>query len=129
MASTAAHVACGVWPGDERGPEDRSRKPSTPSVRKRSTHFDTVFGVVLNLRAAPALVRPPSTMARTICSRPFGVRGAFLWVSIRSSRIAAVWRLQRSRSGPNGQPPESSHLVNVSCDDRLSEQVTGADSN
>jgi hypothetical protein len=40
------------------GREDRSRKPATPSVRKRSTHLATVFGVVLNWRAAAALLIP-----------------------------------------------------------------------
>src|SRR6516225_8810582 len=33
------------------------------------------------------------------CACPFG-----------PPRIALSWRHQRSRSGPNGQPPESSHL-------------------
>src|SRR5262249_51737442 len=80
-------VGCGkrIWVGDERGLEDRSRKPSTPSAQKRSTHLPTVFGVVLNWRAAAALDMLRSAMARTISSRPFGVRRAFLWVSIRSS--------------------------------------------
>jgi hypothetical protein len=85
MISTAAHVAGAVWLGDESGLEERSRKPSTPSARKRPTHLPTVFAVVLNLRAAAALLSPPSTTARTISSRPFGVKRAFLWVSIRLS--------------------------------------------
>jgi hypothetical protein len=33
--STAAHVAGGIWLGNERGLEDRSRNPSTPSARSR----------------------------------------------------------------------------------------------
>src|SRR5205807_8833741 len=81
----ASAVASGIWFGDERGLEDRSRKPSTPSAQKRSTHLPTVFGVVLNWCAAAALDKPRSATARTISSRPFGVRRAFLWVSIRSS--------------------------------------------
>jgi len=36
------------------------------------------------------------------CGCPFG-----------SPRIAGVWRLQSSRSGPNGQPPERPHLATV----------------
>ena len=76
--ATVAHVADGVWPGNEWGREDRSRKPATPSVRKRLTHLATVFGVVLNWRAAAAWLSPPSTTLHTIASRPFGVRGAFL---------------------------------------------------
>src|SRR5262249_2692809 len=76
--STAAHVASGVWLADERGLEERSGEPFTPSLRKRSTHLATVFGVVLNWRAAAAFDIPPSTTARTICSRPFGVGRAFL---------------------------------------------------
>src|ERR1700754_4541400 len=84
-ASMAVHVAGGVWLGDEWGLEERSRNPSTPSARNRLTHLATVFGVVLYLRALAAQLNPPSTTQRTICSRPFGVRRAFLCVSIRFS--------------------------------------------
>src|SRR5947207_4793888 len=109
--STAAHVAGGVWLGNERGLEERSRNPSTPSARNRSTHLATVFAVVLNRTAATAFVRPSSITLRTIASRPFGVRGAFLWVSIRfSPRNLKLQQPQLPRSGPNGQPPESSQL-------------------
>jgi hypothetical protein len=45
----------------------------------------TVFGVMLNWRAAAALLIPASTL-RTMASRPFGVRGAFLWLFIWSLR-------------------------------------------
>jgi hypothetical protein len=76
-ASTAAHTAGAVWLGDERGFDDRSCKPASPSARKRSTHLATVFGVVLNRRAAEAFDRPSSITLRTIASRPFGVRDAF----------------------------------------------------
>lgn len=38
----------------------------------------------LNWRAAAALLNPPSITDRTMASRPFGVRGAFLWVFIWS---------------------------------------------
>src|SRR6266567_5159774 len=64
------------------------------------------------LDAVAALVSPPSTTARTIASRPLGVRRAFLWMSIRSSANRYVWQHQLSRPGPNGQPPESSQLAN-----------------
>src|SRR5262245_13041945 len=77
-ASTGSAEASGVWLGDEWGREDRSRKPSTPSARKRVTHLSTVFQLVLNWRAAWALERPLSTTARTISSRPLGVRQALL---------------------------------------------------
>src|SRR6266576_3384695 len=83
--SIIVHVAGAVWLGNEWGLEERSRNPSPPSARKRLTHLATVFGVVLNWRAAAALFRPASTTLRTIASRPFGVRGAFLCVSIRFS--------------------------------------------
>jgi hypothetical protein len=76
-------VAGAVWLGNERGLEERSRKPSTPSARNRPTHLATVFGVVLNWRAAAALLSPAATL-RTMASRPFGVSGAFLWVFIWS---------------------------------------------
>ena len=48
MNAKNPHVAAGVWPGNEWGREERSRKPSTPSARKRSTHLATVFAVMLN---------------------------------------------------------------------------------
>jgi hypothetical protein len=38
----------------ERGLEERSRKPSTPSTLKRLTYLATVLAVVLNWRAAYA---------------------------------------------------------------------------
>src|SRR6202049_1932763 len=82
-ASTTAHVAGAVWLGNERGLEERARKPSTPPVRNRSTHLATVFGVVLTWRAAAALLSPASTH-RTMASRPFGVREAFLWLVLSS---------------------------------------------
>jgi hypothetical protein len=88
LASTLAHGAGAVWLGDERGRDERSCKPATPSARKRRTHLATVFGVTLNWRAAAAWLNPPSTTARTIAS--FAVRGAFLWLSIRFS--ANRWR-------------------------------------
>src|SRR5262249_16119293 len=110
-ASTPAHVAAWVWLGNKWGREERSRNPSTPSARKRLTHLATVFAVTLNWSAAAAFVRPPSITLRTMASRPFGVRGAFLWVSIRSSRDWLKLRqLQLPRSGPDGQPPESSQI-------------------
>jgi hypothetical protein len=40
-----------------------------------------------------------------------GVRSAFLWLFIRSSESLKLRHPQLSRSGPNGQPPESSHLA------------------
>src|SRR6202030_3465280 len=85
-ASTTAHVAGAVWLGNESGLEERSRKPSTPSARNRPTHLATVFGVVLYSSAAAALLNPPSITARTIDSRPFDVREAFLWLFIWSLR-------------------------------------------
>ena len=48
LCPPAAHVAGGVWLGNERGLEERSRNSSTPSTRKRPTHLATVFAVVLN---------------------------------------------------------------------------------
>ena len=82
----AAHVVGGVWSGDEWGREERSRNRSAPSARNRPTHLATVFAVTLNWSAAAAFVRPPSTTLRTMASRPFGVRGAFLWLFIWSLR-------------------------------------------
>jgi hypothetical protein len=101
----SSRAAGAVWLGDERG-RDSGRASPRCSLRKRSTHLATVFGVLLYWRATSALVNPLSTMAdlsrsgEHSCDCPFG-----------PPRIAYVWRLQRSRSGPNGQPPESSHLA------------------
>jgi hypothetical protein len=50
------------------------------------THLATDFGVTLNRRAAAALDSPQSITARTITSRPLGVKGAFLWMSIQALR-------------------------------------------
>jgi hypothetical protein len=84
--STAALVAGGVWLGNEWGLEERSRNPLTPSARNRSTYFATVFDVVLNWRAAAAVLNPSLITLRTMASRPLGVRGAFLWLFIWSLR-------------------------------------------
>ena len=75
----AAHVGGGVWFGDEWGLEERSRKPSIPSARKRATHLATVFGVVRYRRATVTPLSPSSTTARTIESPPFGVSERILW--------------------------------------------------
>ena len=55
--------------------------PIERQLQIRSIHLATVFGFVLNWRAAAAWDSPQSTTARTIISRPLGVRGAFFWVS------------------------------------------------
>jgi hypothetical protein len=85
-ASTLVQAASPVWLGDEWGRDERSCKPATPPRRKRATHLATVFDVVWNARAAAAFDRPPSITLRAIASRPFGVRAAFLCVSIRLLR-------------------------------------------
>jgi hypothetical protein len=77
-ASTLSHAAGAAWLGDERGRDERSCKPATPSARNRATHLATVFGVVWNARAAAAFDEPPSLTLRAIASRPLGVREAFL---------------------------------------------------
>jgi hypothetical protein len=81
-ASTLAHRAGAAWLGDERGRDERSCKPATPSARNRAAHLATVFGVVWNARAAAAFDEPPSITLRAIAPRPRGVREAFLCVSI-----------------------------------------------
>src|SRR5438105_10053324 len=56
-------------------------------------------------------VCPPSTTRRTIISRPAGVSRAFLCTSIRFPQGSPKLRqLQHPRSGPNGQPVETSQL-------------------
>ena len=77
-ASTLSQAAGPVWLGDERGRDERSCKPATPSARNRATHLATVFGVAWNARAAAAFDEPPSITLRAIASRPLGVTEAFL---------------------------------------------------
>ena len=48
--------------------------------------------------------------ARTSRSRPCGVSRAFLWMFIRSSGDTEASQPQLPRSGPDGQPTESSQL-------------------
>jgi len=67
------------------GLDERSRKPATPSMRKRSTHLATILGVVWKARAAAAFARPPSIPLPAIAYRSFGVRDAFSCMSIRFS--------------------------------------------
>src|SRR6185437_10413222 len=111
-ASMAVHVASGVWLGDERGLEERSRNPSTPSSRNRLTHLATVFGVVLNWPAASVRLSPPASTLCTIASRPLGVKGAFLWTFIWSLRGTLKLRnLSFLGSDQMEQPPERSKLT------------------
>jgi hypothetical protein len=71
-------------------------------------HRSEQFGVVWYSRA----VWPwPAHQPRRREPSPLGVRRAFLWMSIRSSANRYVWQHQLSWPGPNGQPPESSHLA------------------
>src|SRR6185437_1518583 len=97
-ASTAAHTPGVVWLGDECGLDERSRNPSTPSASNRSIHLPTVFGVVLNRRAAAGLDRPSSTTARTIISRPLGVKGAFLCASTHTRNILTMGNREPANS-------------------------------
>ena len=83
-ASTVAHVAAGVWPGNEWGREERSRSPSTPSVRKRVTHLATIVGDV-ELARGCGLAEPSFNNTAHHGLSTFGRKGAFLWVSIRFS--------------------------------------------
>ena len=91
-----------------------------PRALKRATHLATVLGVVLNRRAAAALLSPLLHNGADHLLSTFG-REAGIVVGVHSvpRRIVAVWRHQRSRSGPNGQPPESSQLVRQRYASRL----------
>src|SRR5579862_8405184 len=56
----------------------------------------------------------PLCAGRTIRSRPCGVSRAFLWTFIRLPRGSLKRRqLQLPRPEPDGQPMESSHLVEI----------------
>ena len=59
--------------------------PAPKGLDHRLAVYQGLGASTAQSRAAAALDMPPSTTARTISSRPFGVRRAFLWVSIRSS--------------------------------------------
>ena len=52
----------------------------------RPLRHDRRCMAMVNWRAAAVLLSPPSITNRTMASRPFGVRGAFLWVFIWSLR-------------------------------------------
>src|SRR6266849_9332940 len=81
------------------------------SARNRSTHLRTVRGQTPTAALTACGVYPSSTTRRTIASRPAGVRGAFLWTSIRFLRGSPkLQQLQLPRSEPNGQPVETSQL-------------------
>ena len=67
------------------GRDERSSNPARPSALKRATHLRTVRGQTPAARAAASGVCPLSTIARTMRSRPSGVRRAFLWMFIRFS--------------------------------------------
>ena len=56
-------------------------------------------------------VAKESATARTISSRPFGSGEHSYGCPFGPPRIAEVWQHQRSRFGPNGQPPENSQLA------------------
>src|SRR6478672_8225367 len=104
-ASTAAQTAGAVWLGDERGFDERSCKPATPDpfgdrlrrrveLPRRSHLRQTAFNHATRHRL--------STFRRK--------RRILVRVHSASPRITEVWRHQRSRLKPNGQPPESSQL-------------------
>jgi hypothetical protein len=99
------------------GRGERSCKPAAPSARNRATHLATVFGVVLNRRAATAFESPPSNHAARHRLSTSGRKGGILVRACAcpfgSPRIPEVWRHQRSRLKPNGQPPERPQLSYV----------------
>jgi hypothetical protein len=76
-------TSCGVGWRSRCGRELRSSSPARPSTLYRASHLRTVRGKTPTANAAAFGACPLSTW-RTIRSRPFGVRRAFLWMSIRS---------------------------------------------
>src|SRR5580700_833129 len=106
-------MACGVGRYRRCGRELRSRKPSWPSLRYRSTHLRTVRGQTPAASLTAFGVCPLAT-CRAIRSRPRGVRRAFLCTFIRFSLgILKSQQPQSPRSEPDGQPIESSQLERV----------------
>jgi hypothetical protein len=116
-ASMRSITGCGVGWRSRWGRELRSCNPAHPPSLKRRTHFRTVRGQTPTASLVAFGVCPLRTML-TKCSRPSGVRRAFLWMSIRlpqgplNSRQAQL----PSPPGPNGQPIESSHLAGRAID-------------
>jgi hypothetical protein len=103
-------VSSGVGWRSRLGRELRSCGPARPSCWKRSTHLRTVRGQTPAASLAACGVCPPRTILAR-CSRPNGVRRAFLWMSIRLSQEQLTSRQhQLPRSAPDGQPVESSLL-------------------
>lgn len=104
------HVAGGVRLGDEWGVEERSHNPSTPSWREPLDQFGNGFGVVLNWKAALALLGPPFEHASH--HRPD------LWaLKAHSCKCSSDldfehWSFVTSapRFRPNEQPPDRPHL-------------------
>jgi hypothetical protein len=104
-------VSDGVGRCKRCGRDERSCKPAMPSARNRLTHLCTVRGQTPTAALRACGVCPPSTTRRTMISRPAGVSRAFLWTSIRFPQGSPkLQQLQHPRSGPNGQPIETSQL-------------------
>ncbi len=107
QSSAASAVASEVWLGDERGFEDRSRKPTSLRSERATTWRLSWCGV--ELARCGSLTQPWSTTARPLLST--WRQAALSWRRFGSRCEVGVSQLQLPRSGPNGQPPESSHLL------------------
>jgi hypothetical protein len=92
------------------GREERSCNPSNPSQRYRSTHFRTVRGQTPAASATASGVCPLSTLSYNPLSTARREPGILVHVHPVLPRIAEASQLQLPRSGPGGQPNESSQL-------------------
>ena len=75
-----------------------------------ATHLPTVLPVTPMAVATAVGAWPSASTRRTSSARLCGVRRAFLWMFIRSPVDTEASQPQLPRSGPDGQPIESSHL-------------------
>jgi hypothetical protein len=109
-STTARSVAFGLC----LGRDERSPMPARPSALQCSTHRFTTFAVTANFNAAWAWETPPSmTRKRHLLSTERHETGVLMGPSDESE----AWQLQSPRSGPNGRPPENSHLGLADSDD------------
>ena len=105
-------VARGIWLGNERGFEERSRKPTRPSSVEARDPFGDGLRCGVEAACGCGLAQAVVHNGADHVLSTFG-REARIVVGVHSvpRRIVEVWQHQRSRSGPNGQPPESSQLA------------------
>jgi hypothetical protein len=67
----------------ERGADDRSSNPSSPSARHRASHLPAVRSLIPAASDAAWTVQLPLSIRSTSNLRPFGLSRALAWIFIR----------------------------------------------